>query len=247
MVRRRLLAQEHASSSIENEPSTNNPPDEINDYVNAISPNEEVPIVHSPVQLPNVVETPQQKRQECNNTGPSSMPPFETLDRITVKCIQVDECALESLEGKLPNQTIHYQTFKIIKQYFELKSDAGKCQLLLSLLKSRCLAVVRKILGIKTVRGSETSNHIIRNFVDSFQKIGQKTRSKDRNAARRVLSESIVSKITRRRRLLKETSNLIKCNVKTLRKYSIRQDSLDTSCQTNMWAFTHRLPRFDMS
>ena len=59
MARRRLLAQEDASSSIENEPSTNNPPDEINDYVNVISPNEEVPMVHSLVQLPDVVETPQ--------------------------------------------------------------------------------------------------------------------------------------------------------------------------------------------
>ena len=42
MARRRLLAQEDASSSITNEPSTNNPLDEINDCVNAISPNEEV-------------------------------------------------------------------------------------------------------------------------------------------------------------------------------------------------------------
>ena len=76
--------------------------------------------------------------------GPSSMPPLETVHRRTPKCIQVDECALESLEGKLPDRTIRYQTFKIIKQYFESKSDAGKCQLLLSLLKSRCLVVVRK-------------------------------------------------------------------------------------------------------
>ena len=56
------------------------------------------------------------------------------------------------------------------------------------LLKSRCLVVVRKILGIKTVRGLETSNHIVRNLVDDFQKIGRKTHSNDRNAARRVFS-----------------------------------------------------------
>ena len=109
----------------------------------------------------------------------------------------MDECGLASLEGKLPDRTIHYQTFKIIKQYFELKSNASKCQLLFSLLKSRCLVVVRKILGLTTIRGSKTSNHIVRNLVDTFQKIGRKTHSKDRNAAQRVLSESIVSKITR--------------------------------------------------
>ena len=129
-------------------------------------------MVHSLVQFPNVVETPQQRGQECNDMGPSSMPPLETMHRRTPKCIQVDECALESLEGKLPDRTIGYPTFKVIKQYFELKFDAGKCQLLLSLLKSRCLAIVRKNLGIKTVRGLETSNHIVRNLVDAFQKIG---------------------------------------------------------------------------
>ena len=103
MARRRFLAQEDASSNIANEPSTNNPPNEINDYVNAISPNEEVPMVHSPIQFPDVVETPQQRRQECLDIGPSSMPPLEIVRRRTPKCIQVDECALESLEDKLPD------------------------------------------------------------------------------------------------------------------------------------------------
>ena len=59
LARWRLLAHEHASSSIANEPSTNNPPNEINDCVNAISPNEEVSMVHSLIQFPDVVETPQ--------------------------------------------------------------------------------------------------------------------------------------------------------------------------------------------
>ena len=129
--------------------------------------------------------------------GPSFMPPLEIVYRGTPKCIQLDECSLGSLEGKLPDRTIRYQTFKIIKQYFESKSDAIKCQLLLSLLKSRCLAIVRKILGIKIVKDSETSNHISRNLVDAFQKIDQKTHSKDCNAARHVLSKTIVIKITR--------------------------------------------------
>ena len=59
MARRRLLAQEDVSSRIANEPSTNNPPNEINDCVNAMSPNKEVPMVHSPIQFLDVVETPQ--------------------------------------------------------------------------------------------------------------------------------------------------------------------------------------------
>jgi hypothetical protein len=53
----------------------------------------------------------------------------------------------------------------------------------LALLKSRSLTVVRRILGIKTVKSLETSHHIVRNLVDDFQRIGKKSRSKDHNAA----------------------------------------------------------------
>jgi hypothetical protein len=66
--------------------------------------------------------------------------------------------------------------------------------------------------------------------VDSFQKIGKKTRSKDYNATQHVLSQSIVSKITRKHHFLKQTSHLMKCNIKTLQKYSNRRDSLDIGC-----------------
>ena len=34
--------------------------------------------------------------------------------------------------------------------------------------------------------------------------------------------------------------------MKTLQKYSIRRDSLETGCQIDMWAFTGRLPRSNM-
>jgi hypothetical protein len=64
----------------------------------------------------------------------------------------VDESGLASLEGKLPNRTIHYHSYKVIKEYFEPKFDVAKCQLLFYLLKSRILIVVRRILGIKIVK-----------------------------------------------------------------------------------------------
>ena len=134
----------------------------------------------------------------------------------------MDEISLESLEGKLPNHTIHYHSYKIIKEYFEPKSNVAKCQLFLAFLKYRILIVVRRILGIKIVKSLEISHHIVRNLVDDFQKIGKKYRFEDHNAARRVLSKSIVSKITRKHHLLQQTSHLLKCNVKTIRKYSHR-------------------------
>ena len=44
-----------------------------------------------------------------------------------------------------------------MKDFFEQKNDASKCQLLLTFLKSRCLVVVRRILGINIVKGSYSS------------------------------------------------------------------------------------------
>ena len=93
-----------------------------------------------------------------------------TIGNCPYKCIQVDGSGLASLEHRLHDWTIHYQTFKIIKQYFESKFDAVKCQLFFSLLKSRCLTIVRRILGIKIVKGLESSNHIVRNLVDPLKK-----------------------------------------------------------------------------
>jgi hypothetical protein len=52
----------------------------------------------------------------------------------------------------------------------------------LALLKSRSLTIVRRILGIKTIKSLEKSHDIVRNLVDDFQKFGKKSRSKDRNA-----------------------------------------------------------------
>jgi hypothetical protein len=162
------------------------------------------------------------------------------------KHIQVNESGLTSLEGKLPNCTICYHSYKIIKEYFELKSNVSKCQLFLALFKSISLTHVRRILGIKIVKSVETSHHIVRNIVDAFQIIGKKSLSKDRNAPRLVLSQSIASNITRKHCFLHQTSLLLKCNVKTLRNYSHKRYRLDTTGPTDLWAFTSRLPCFGM-
>ena len=83
-------------------------------------------------------------------------------------------------------------------------------------------------------------------LVDSFSKIGKNTRSKDRNAARHVLSQSIVNKNTKLLGFLKPTCKIVNLNIKTLRRYSIRREHLDTTNQTDFWAFIGRLPRCDM-
>jgi len=155
----------------------------------------------------------------------------------------VDESGLNSMEGKVAKRTILRHSSQIMKQYFDNKSEADKCQLFLALLKSRNIATVRKILGITTMKNMESSNHIVKSLAAAFTFIGKKTRSKDCNVARCVLAESIVCRSTRQRRLLKCTSEIVSLHPKTLKKYSVRRDNLDVEGQMEtLWALMVGFP-----
>ena len=117
----------------------------------------------------------------------------------------------------MPQCTIRRHCSEIIRQYFEPKSDAGKCHLFLSLIKSRSFAIGRRILGIKTLRNTESSSHIVKSLVKAFMSIGKKFRSKDCNIARRVLAKSILNRSTRKCRLIKHTLEIVNLNSKTLK------------------------------
>ena len=107
-------------------------------------------------------------------------PTFQTTKNITSrrkrnpKHIQVDERKLTSMEGKVPKRTILRHSSQIMKQYFDNKSEAGKCQLFLALLKSRNMTTVRRILGIRTMKNIESSNHIVKSLAVAFTSIGKK-------------------------------------------------------------------------
>ena len=75
-----------------------------------------------------------------------------------------------------------------------------------ALLKSNCLATVRIILGIKTVRSLDTSSHIVWNLQDACNTIGKSTHSKDHNMGHHALSELTVNKSTRQCQLMSFTS-----------------------------------------
>ena len=93
------------------------------------------------------------------------------------------------MEGKIFESNIRCHCSKIIKQYFEPKSDAGKCQLFLSFLKSRSYSIGRRILGIKTLKNTESSSHIVKSLVRAFTSIGKKSHSKYCNIAHSILDE----------------------------------------------------------
>ena len=143
-------------------------------------------------------EMPERIVDALDDRNPTPLPPLESTRRRTPKRIQVDEGLLNSIEGTLSKRSIAYQTQQILNKYFEEKCDGDKCRLFLSLLKSRSMNIVRKSLGIKMIKPSGPSSHIVKSLVDAFGKIGKNTRSKDRNAACRVLSQAIVNKKDRK-------------------------------------------------
>ena len=92
----------------------------------------------------------------------------------------------------------------------------SKCQLFIALLKSHNLIIVRKILGIRIVKSSNTTKHVFGNIQVPCNAIGKNTRSNYHNAAHRVLLESIVNKTTRQHCLITHRSKYFKESAKTL-------------------------------
>ena len=107
------------------------------------------------------------------------------------------------------------------------------------------MTVVRKNLRIKIINSYEPSSYVVRSLVDAFSNIGKKSRSKDRNAARCVLSQSIVNKSTWALRLLKPTSKLVGLDIKALLRYCSKREQLDFG-KIDVWFFVGRFPHSDM-
>ena len=104
----------------------------------------------------------------------NATPTFQTARNFASKRIQVDESGLNSMEGKVAKRTILRHSSQIMRQYFDNKSEAGKCQLFLALLKSRNMATIRRNLGKTTMKNIKSSNHIVKSLPAAFKSIGKK-------------------------------------------------------------------------
>ena len=99
-------------------------------------------VEHTPNMDQHVNEAPQQRNPRIRSSCPLSLPRLSIARKRTPRRIHVDESCMSGIEGKLLKRTIDWQCSKILKEYFECKGDAGKCQLLISLLKSNCLVLL---------------------------------------------------------------------------------------------------------
>ena len=94
------------------------------------------------------------------------------------------------------------------------------------------------------INSFEPSSHVTI-LAYEFSTIGKKFHSKDHNAARHVLSQSIVNKRTKALSLLKPTSKLVGLDIKALRRYCSRREQLDSG-EIEVWSFVGRFPCSNM-
>ena len=72
------------------------------------------------------------------------------------------------MEGKVDKRIILCHCSQIMKQYFDNKSKVGKFQLFLDFLKYRNMAIVRRNLGIRTLKNIESRNDILKYITTTF-------------------------------------------------------------------------------
>jgi len=95
------------------------------------------------------------------------------------------------------------------------------------------------------INNLEISNHLVRSLVDTFRAFGKKNCLKGCNETCHVLSQAVVNKNTRNIHFMRTTSKLVKVNVKTLQKYSIRRENIGTTRNIEFWALIGRSSHFN--
>ena len=83
-----------------------------------------------------------------------------------------------------------------------------------------------KILGLRTMDDSNERN-IVKNLMSAYDKVGSKSRTKDSNIIRRVLTSTIVSSQMKKARLMRNTSKTLKIGRGTLRRAMLRCERLE--------------------
>ena len=85
----------------------------------------------------------------------------------------------------------------------------------------------------------------VKNLMSAYDKVGSKSRTKDSNITRWVLTSTIVSTQMKKARLMRKTSKPLKIGRRTLRRVMLRHERLEDPTKNELWTFNGRLPRKD--
>ena len=105
-----------------------------------------------------------------------------------------------------------------------------------------------KKLGIfvKPKKKDDSVEQVISSVANDIDVIGKKSRSKDKNAARRAITTALVDKTASNKRMLSKISKCINLNPRTLIRAAKRRESIEKDPINQCWSFSGRLPRSDM-
>ena len=110
--------------------------------------------------------------------------------------------------------------------FFEELNITVQCQLFVEMMRNLKFRPIMKILGLRTMDDSNEKS-IVKNLMSAYDKVGSKSRTKDSNITRQVLTSTIVSSQMKKARLMRKTRKPLKIGKGTLRRAMLRCERLE--------------------
>ena len=129
--------------------------------------------------------------------------------------------------------------------FFDNKMVVEQCQLFMHLLKMKKMRPMLSKLKICVNKKLERNAISVKNLFDALSSIGKNSREKDKRAAQRVITTSLVSHHLRKGRYMRQTCIDLNLNHTNLKRALSRQEKIDDPLQRKTWAFGGRLPHLD--
>ena len=129
--------------------------------------------------------------------------------------------------------------------FFGNKTVVEQCQLFMHLLKMKKMRPMLSKFKIHVNKKLKRNAIIVKNLFSALNSIGKNSREKDRRAARRVITTSLVSHHLRKDRYMRQNCIDLNLNCTTLRRALSSRERIDDPLQNETWAFGGRLSRFD--
>lgn len=158
--------------------------------------------------------------------------------------IRIERNLLDNVPGMISMRQIRRYANRIYDEFFLNKELGFQCQLMLQLMRMSKMRKVMKTLGVY-VKKEEPLKQVISTVASAMDSIGKKSRSKDKNAARRAITTALVNRSTAKKRMIGNLSGYLNIHRKTLQRAMKRRKSIEIDPINQCWSFSGRLPRSD--
>jgi hypothetical protein len=169
---------------------------------------------HTPIELMGI-DAPNSSNENVEHA--TVLTPPRIIRRKPKFLIDIDENILRPMHDKMSEINCRRIVKKIWNNYFEKLNQSGRCQVVVEMIKNLKFRETMTIIGLRTSENS-TERTIVRNLFYSYQDIGSKSRSKDANVTRRVLTSTIMGKEMKKSCIVRKTSKSLRIGRSTLQR-----------------------------